>query len=749
MRRCRSRRSSSGSWTGSAQGRSTTSRCGSACVAGSTPRRSTTRCRIWCAVTRSCAPCSRSTTGSPIVRVHAALELPLPRIDLSAVSAAEERDAAAQRLSIDDALAPFDLAHGPLVRASLLELGDAEHLLLLTMHHIVTDGGSTAIVLRDLSALYAARVDGRASTLPELPIQYLDFAAWQRQWLSGELLDELVGYWRTRLAGAPESLDLPADRALPPHRQRKGGRPHGSTSRRSSASSSARSPRAIAPRCAPPAWPRSRSCSSATAGRTSCSSAPRSPTARTATSTRSSATSSTSSWSAAIWLAIPRSTRTSRAPPAAMTRDLDHKQLPLGALVAALWPNRDPLGAALIQAMFDHIEDPSGAMQLGGVAADLIDTMNHFAGLTNADFALTLVERRGELRCMWEYAADLFDAGTIQHVAESYVALLEAIALHPERRLSRLPVLSAAQRRRLLERERPPHPAPAPLVPPSFAAAAARWPEAIAVEHRGARITYRELAARVHQLAHRLVALGVGPEARVACLLPPSIDAIVALLAILEAGGAYLPLDPTYPKTWVERVAADAQPVAVIGIAETLAAQGLAIPAVSLDDERERLAALSDRPLDRAPRADALAYVIYTSGSSGTPKGVQVTHAGLAHHCRAIIEDHYFLRPDDRVLQFNTLSFDPSIEEIVPTLPGRRVPRHPGRADRLGGRVPPHPARPRDHRRDAPAELPAGDARRGGLRRCPDRVGAPRRHRRRGRAPRADPAVRAGCPAPP
>ncbi|MEA2693259.1 MAG: hypothetical protein QOJ16_2646, partial [Acidobacteriota bacterium] len=553
-------------------------------------------------------------------------------VDLSTLPE-EARRRAENALVHADAARPFDLERGPVARATLLRQTAGEHVLLLTLHHIVSDGWSMGILVREVAALYDAFVRNRPSPLPEPEIQYADFAEWQRTSLTGEALEAELSYWRERLSGAPV-LALLADR----------------------------------PR---PAVPSARGASLALRPRPAVAAALRELTERrgaTMFMTLLAALSVllaryTGQEDVVLGSMIANRTRAevegligffvnalalradlSGDPPFSVLVDrvreislgaFAHQDLPFEKLVAEVQPDRDLSRSPLFQIVFLLQNTPSAALELPGLTLRPVDMETRSAKF---DLQVTAVEDQDGFTCSFNYSTDLFDGVTIARLAEHFVTLLGGIAADPERPISRLPAIPAAERQQVLREwnETGDVPERGSGLHDLFAAQAARIPEATAIVDGQRRWSYGELDAGSNRLARHLRGLGVGPESRVGLCLARSGRMVAAMLAVQKAGGAYVGLDPRYPKDRLAFMLADAAAVVLLTEEEQLAAlPEHSVPVVLLDDESflegESSAALSQAPGDgRSAGPGNLAYLIYTSGSTGRPKGVAIEHASAA-----------------------------------------------------------------------------------------------------------------------
>ncbi len=613
-------------------------------------------------------PALRTTLGAEdgepvqVVAPEVRAELPVEEVAEDGVRA---------RLA-EEALRPFDLAAGPLFRFRLLRVAPAEHVLSLVVHHAVFDGGSTPVLLRELSALYAAYARGEEPDLPPLAVDYGDYAAWQRERMRGPAAEAGLAYWRERLAGlAP--LELPTDHPRPAARGHRGA--------------------------------------------TVAVDVPPELAARLAALARAERTTPFAVYLAAFQLLLGRwagqedvavgtpvsgrdrtelegvvgyfvNTLVTRADLSgdpgfrgllgrvreAVLGAQAHREVPFEALVEAVQPERSADHTPLFQAMFTHRAGDEGRLELPGLAVEPVE-----GEAAAAKFDLTLAVRGGPAgtRALLQYSPELFEAATAERMAEGFRALLEGIAADPDRRVSELPLFPDAERRRLLrELAAGPEAGTTPLcLHQLFEAQAARTPDAPALVHAAGQLTYAELDRRAALLADVLRARGVGPEERVAICMDPAPETVAALLAVLKAGGAYLPLDPTSPAERLafmvrdsgtrlvlahphlaERVAGAAEVVVLDGLDGPETPDAVAVP-------HSRTFALSHS----TPSPDNLAYVIYTSGSTGAPKGVLAPHRGVVNAVEAYVR-MFEVGPGSRVLLFAPLHFDPSVLDVFTAL---------------------------------------------------------------------------------
>ncbi len=604
----------------------------------------------------------RDLGGRPVQEAAPAeaVRLAPPLVDLRAAGAAAGDEA--RRLAEAEAARPFDLGRGPLLRAALLQVEKAEHLLLLTLHHIAGDLWSLGILMRELAALYAGEA------LPALPIQYADYAVWQRGWLAGEVIERQLGYWRERLAGL-SPLELPADRrrgasasqrggtvdlALPPDLAaalRQVGRESAATLfmtllagfqlllARYAGQEDVAVGTAVANRALPEVEGLVGFFVNVLVLRTSVAGR---PTFRQ------------------LLGRVREATLGAYA----------HQDLPFERLVEALRPARDAAANPLAQVGFQLQNAPFPTLRLPGLELAVWPVESRTAKL---DLSATLGEdpATGAIGVSLEYSADLFERATVERLGGHFRRLLEEAAADPGALALELPLLSAAERRQVVVdwNRTDVDWGPVATAPAVFAAQAARTPDAVALidaRSPAARlVTYHELDRQSNRLAHRLRALGVGPEARVGLCLDRSPDLLAAILGVQKAGGAYVPLDPELPRERLAFMIADAAPRAVLATArhaEWIAAAGVEVVDLTAGLPRALPGDLPDSPPPPAATPDDAAYVIYTSGSTGRPKGVVVEHRNLFY---SIHEEgaRWVGRRPRRILQFASPSFDASLSD--------------------------------------------------------------------------------------
>ncbi|MEE8523271.1 MAG: non-ribosomal peptide synthase/polyketide synthase [Thermoanaerobaculia bacterium] len=605
------------------------------------------------------------------------LELALPVVDLSGL-AADRRAAAVRTLSAAEAARPFDLGRGPLLRATLLRLdsgaaGDSEHVALFTMHHIVSDAWSMQILVRELAALYGAYSEGKPSPLPELPVQYADFAAWQRTWLRGEPLDQQLSYWRRQLAGSPALLELPTDRSRPAVRGLRGA-----TATTALPTQLLDQLRALSRRRGVTLFITLLAAFQALLSRlTGQREVPvGSPIANR---NRLETEGLIGFFVNTLVLRGDLSGNPTFEELLARTREVtleahEHQDLPFEKLVNELVPERSLAHSALFQVMLVLQNEPAEPLEIPGLTLEPLVVENAAAKF---DLTLTAVERSWGLGLSLRYNSDIFAVTTIRRMLRQFRTLLSAVVADPRTRLADLPLLSRTEHHQLLvewhqiEARR----APDECLHRPFEAQAARTPEAVAVVAEEASVSYGELNASSNRLAHHLRAQGVGPETLVGVYLERSVDMVVAILGILKAGGAYVSLDPGYPAERLAYLLKDARMRVVVTEERRLPnlpqrpAEGDELPlrTVCLDSDRQLIRRQSAENPAGGAMPDAVAYVIYTSGSTGKPKGVVLEHRQVVSYVRAI-EERLELIPGASYAMVQPLAVDSSKTSIYPPL---------------------------------------------------------------------------------
>jgi amino acid adenylation domain-containing protein len=581
--------------------------------------------------------------GRPVQVLAPGLELVPDLADLTGLPPGD-REAEAGRRASEEARRPFDLGRGPLARMVVLRLGERDHAVLLTMHHIMTDGWSFGVAAGELSALYEAFRQGRPSPLPGLPIQYADFARWQRERRQGADWADQVEVWRRRLAGVP-ALELATDRPRPPVRSMRGAlRPFSLPAGLSEAVRELGRREGLTP------FMTLLSAFQIVLSRWSGQDdfAVGSPVANR---TRAETEGLIGYFVNMLALRADLSGDPTALDYLARVREValeafEHQEIPLEVLIESLGARREPGRTPLFQVMFVLQNNAMPDVDATGLSLTPLDQQGAGTGTAKFELTLALTDSPGGFLGSVEYSVDLFDEATIERLTRHYETALAAMVADPGRRLSRLPLLDEAGRRLVAEEwSQSPEPTANPLpLHERFEALVRATPGAVALVAGDGRYTYDELNRRANRLAHHLIALGVGPESRVALVLDRAPSRLAALLGVLKAGGAYVPLDPGTPRERLGTMLADAG--ASVAIAESGGLDdlpGAAPTIVDLDRAGPELEArVGDDPGVAVAGAN-LAYVIYTSGSTGRPKGVLVTHASLASAATAWA-DAYGLR---------------------------------------------------------------------------------------------------------
>jgi len=604
--------------------------------------------------------------GTPTQVVLPPENVTVPIVDLSSISDATEKQSELSRVVDEEGNRPFDLRTGPVIRATVVRLSADEHVLLITAHHIAVDGWSLGVLQRELSSAYGAFARGEEPALPELPIQYADFALWQRDRLEGAVLDEQLAYWTKQLRHPLPVLDVPTDRPR--------GRAVEHLAERVVVEVPADASDALAALC------RSAGATpfmgllavyqellrrysgqddiivgSPIAGRTR-----RETEGLIGFFVNTLAIRTDVSGTPTFRELLDRVRTTALAA-------LANQDLPFEKIVEVIQPERDRSRNPVFQTLFSLQDLGSvGSLSFPGLEASKLAGSRE-----TAKFELQLLMNttpRG-YRGLLEYDADLFDAATAEQFARHFATLVSEAAANPDRPVAQLPLLSVDERRQIVGKWNAtdaPYPDTA-LVHELYQAQVTRTPDAIAVSYETEHVTYAQLDARVTALAARLRTLGVAPDARVAICMDRSVDMIVAVLAVLTSGGAYVPVDPAYPAARVSYMLENADVKAVLLSRST---QGKlpahSAPTIVVDGDAT-VPGSTDNGSPMRPAPEHLAYVIYTSGSTGMPKGVAMPHRPLVN-LLAWQERQSGATVGTRTLQFSSLSFDVSFQEIFSTL---------------------------------------------------------------------------------
>ncbi|MBB4636054.1 non-ribosomal peptide synthetase [Longimicrobium terrae] len=569
-----------------------------------------------------------------------------------------------RRLLAEEAGTRFDLEHGPLIRGRLIRLAADDHVLVVTMHHIVSDGWSMGVLTGELSALYAARHEGRDAGLAPLPVQYADYAAWQRRWVEGDILREQADYWTRTLRGAPELLALPTDYPRPAQMDPRGARLNVALDEQLTAGLAALSRR-------------------------------HGTTLFMTLLAGWGVVLSRLSGQADVVIGTPTAGRGRReiegligffvntlalrvelsgAPTVAellervKVRALEsqhHQDIPFEQVVELVAPARSLSHSPLFQVMFAWQNTPRGGLELPGLTLGRVDAMED-RGVAKQDLGLTLGEVNGRIIGNVTYATSLFTHDTMERWLGYLRRVLEEMVADEHQPIAQLPMLPPAERALVLEEwnrteaeyERE------SLAHELFQRQAERAPDALALACGTDHLTYAELNARANRLAHHLRSLGVGADTRVAISVERGPEMVIALLAVLKAGGAYVPLDPNYPEQRLRWMMEDSAPALLLtrgSLAARFADSG--VPLIDLADDTPWSGAPATDPERGGLRPEHPAYLIYTSGSTGRPKGAIVQHRNVAGMVAAQ-QRSLPLEPESRVLQFASFSFDGHVYEV-------------------------------------------------------------------------------------
>jgi len=600
--------------------------------------------------------------GQPIQSIAPSIPFSLTTIDLAAFTD-EEREAAVQQHAREEAQRPFDLAAGPLLRATLFHLADNEHVLLFSMHHIISDRWSMEVFFSELSTLYTAFSTHQPSPLPALAIQYADLATWQHDWLQGEILDQDVAYWRQQLNDAPPVLTLPTDHPRLPVQTHRGAhqRTHFPLSLTQALHELSRQEGTTLFMTMLAAFQvllcRYTGQDDIAVG---------SPTAnRTHVETEQ-----------LIGFFVNMLVLRTNVSGNPTFRELlqrvrevvlgayAHQAIPFEKLVEELRPERTLNYSPLFQVVFHHRNVLPQAAEFPGIRTEVL---RYESGSAQFDLTLALRETAEGLEVEAEYVTDLFEETTITRLIGHYRTLLEGIVNQPDKPIATLPLLSRQEEQQILIdwNNTTRDDFPDTCLHNVLEAQGEKAPDAVAVVFDKRWLTYRELNNKANQLAHYLQKLGVGPEVFVGVCVERSLELLVGLLGVVKAGAAYVPLDPDLPQDRLTFMLKDSG-VRVL-LTQTALLQKLPdCPAqlVCLDSDWRNIAGESTTPPVTEVTPDNLAYVIYTSGSAGTPKGALNTHRGICNQLR-LMQETYRLSETDRVLQKTPYSFDASIWEIL------------------------------------------------------------------------------------
>jgi amino acid adenylation domain-containing protein len=620
--------------------------------------------------------------GRPVQEVLPEVELAFKEIDLSSFRE-QDRDREWRRAVEEETRKPFDLSQAPLFRVMAAHLSNQEHRLLLAIHHIIADEWSMELIHNEFAALLDAFSLGLPSPLAELPVQYADFAAWQREWMQGETLDRQLAYWKKGLAGAPLVLELPTDKPRPAVQSFRG------------ATESFELPTELSEQLR--TMGREQQATLFMVLEASFMALLHRYTGQDdilvgtpiSGRTHSEIENLIGDFLNTVVLRAQFSDRTSFRSLLQQVREralgaYAHPDMPFERLVAELSPERDASHSPLFQVMF-VLHNADGVSEVSKVSGN----QEFSNGTSKFDLTLVLSETRNGLAGLFEYSTDLFEVETIRRMSGHFRTLLEAIVLDPDRSISKMPMLTEPERSQLvidgcglylqpadkLNDTTVVHPGKKACLHQLFERQAARTPGKVALVFDGQEMTYRELDARASALANHLRGVGVGPDVLVGLFVERSLDMVVGLLGILKAGGAYVPLDPSFPANRLSYMAEDSKMKVLVthrGLEESLAVRPPTI--VRLDSDWSEIAkGESILAAQAAPSENNLAYVLYTSGSTGKPKGVAIPHSAIVNFVLSMQEEPGFTEADT-LLAVTTLSFDiAGLELYLPLITGGKV----------------------------------------------------------------------------
>ncbi|RPA01074.1 non-ribosomal peptide synthetase [Burkholderia pseudomallei] len=617
--------------------------------------------------------CFAREEGEPIQVIRPHADLTVSYHDLREAEQSEQR---AKDLSQAHASAPFDLSRDLPVRVLLLQLADEAHVVQVVMHHIASDGWSVGVFLQELSALYGSFTAEQGDPLAPLPLQYADYAAWQRRWLASGQLEKQGAFWQTNLSGAPTLLELPTDRPRPPKQSHAGA----SVEVKLGAALSERVKR-LSQRHGVTPYMTLLSSWAAVLSRLSGQEEVviGSPVAgRNRTEVEALIGFFVNTLALRLDLSSePTVGELLKRTKAQVLSAQAHQDLPFDQVVERVKPPRSTAHPPLFQVMFVWQNAHEGSLQIPGLRLSTWDDP-----LTMAPFELTLAvrEHQDDIACTLTYATSLFDRATVERYLGHWLRQLDAMATDADPVVTGLPLLGEAERAQVLHgwNETGRAYARDACLHQLFEAQVSRTPEAAAVICGDETLSYTDLDARANRLAHYLRGQGVGPDTRVGLALGRGVEMMTGLLAILKAGGAYVPLDPGYASERLRAILDDSRPAIVLADAAGRAALDAlagAPPIADLHADASRWSALPSTP----PRVEGLtprhlAYVIYTSGSTGQPKGVMVEHASVVNLWRALDEAIYRTHPSARRVSLNaSIAFDSLVKQWVQLLSGRTL----------------------------------------------------------------------------
>jgi len=614
--------------------------------------------------------------------------VPECRWDLKTIDLTSEteitREIRREEIAKREALTSFDLASPPLLRATLLKIAEQEHTLLLTVHHIIADGWSMAVLADEVAQCYQSLSAGREPELSPLPIQFSDYAVWQREQLSAHRLKELLAYWSGHLSGAAGYLELPHDFPRPATQTFCG-----SVQRRTISAEATKALREFSRGQNSTLFMTLLAAFQVVLARFSgqhdvCVGSPIANRTRPEVERLIGFFANTLVFRANV-SANPSFSDFLAQVRRATLEGYAHQDLPLDRIVEHLQVERDPSRTPMFQVMFVLQNIPLAPREIDGLTVS--DIRFDHAPVSSFDATLNIDERDDRLNVSFVYNTSLFEPDTAARVLASYEEVLRQIVTDPTQRVLELSIVPPRERHLLLRKWNSTESAPPPDkgIHELITGQAARTPDRVAVVDANVSITYQGLDARSNQWARYLQLRAIGTGSVIAICIDRSVDMIVALLAVLKAGAAYLPLDPEQPSRRISAMVEDAGAESILTtMAHAGRFTGTAASIVEVDRQRESLESHSASPIQPIAGPDDLAYIVYTSGSTGTPKGGEIEHSGLVNHA-CVLAERYGLVPGDGVLQFLSFGFDAAGEEVFPTLvSGATLHIHPTPRELIG-----------------------------------------------------------------
>ncbi len=611
-----------------------------------------------------------SESGHPIQMIYEKLQIPL-NIEVRTGTLPQNRDAVLSQLLEEEINMPFDISKGPLTRVRIIQLDADDFGLFFAFHHIIFDGWSAGLFFKELNQIYTATIEHQQANLPELSIQYADFAAWQKEWLQGDALAQEMAFWKQSLAGAPKLIELPLDHPRPAAQTFRGTSIELNLSREltEELETLTRKQQATMYMTMLTAFEifLSRYCGqkdfvigSPIAGRT-----------------RIELEQILGFFANTIVMRANISGNPTYIEALKRVRETSlnafaHQNVPFEKLVEELQPERSLSYNPLFQVMFTYQNTPDQEIEMGSLKlSDIKSESSH----EKFDFSLSCWKEDSVLKCFLSYNTDLFDTETILRMKQNFITLLQGIVANPEQNISALPMLSEEEQQKLLvDWNNTSVAAPQTCVHQIIAAQAQKNPAAIALEFSGITLTYKNLEQRANQFARYLQRFGVAADLPVGLCVNRSIDMIVAMLGILKAGGAYVPLDPDYPAERLQFMAEDAK----LQVLVTDTTTNSSIPSftgarIDVNTDWEKIALEDVAPLENQSALSSLAYIIYTSGSTGVPKGVQISHGALVNFLASMRKEPG-MTEEDTGLALTSISFDiAGLEIYLPLTLGLRM----------------------------------------------------------------------------